>query len=101
MDICQSILKNNIDGLICSNTTTDHNYFGGEGGLSGEPLFLKSTSVLSFLRKNLGHDFPIISSGGVMSKSNFDGKIRAGADLVQIYTGFVYSGPLLVKEILK
>ena len=98
--ICESLLKNKIDGVICSNTTSDHNYFKGEGGLSGSPLLNKSTNVLKFIRKKLGKDFPIIASGGVMTANNFEEKLASGADLVQIYTGFIYEGPNLVKEII-
>ena len=98
--ICESLLKNKIDGVICSNTTSDHNYFKGEGGLSGSPLLNKSTNVLKFIRKKLGKDFPIIASGGVMTANNFEEKLASGADLVQIYTGFIYEGPNLVKKII-
>jgi len=100
LGICQSLLDNNIDGVICSNTTTNHDYFSGTGGLSGQPLFDASTLALRTLRKHLGSDFPIIASGGVMNKKSFDEKINSGADLVQIYTGFIYKGPSLIAEII-
>ena len=99
-EICDAIKSFNIDGVICSNTTSDHNYFNGEGGLSGSPLFSKSTTVLRFMRENLGKGYTIIASGGVMNINNYEEKIAAGADLVQIYTGFIYEGPALVDSII-
>ena len=99
--IFKSIADNKIDGLICSNTTTDHNYKGEKGGLSGAPLFNKSTEILKLARNSLGKEFPIIASGGVMNKDNYEEKLNAGASLVQIYTGFIYEGPALIKQILK
>ena len=98
--ICEAIKRNSIDGLICSNTTTDHNHISGLGGLSGEPLMGPSTETLRIARKFLGDQFPIIASGGVMSKEDYLQKIYAGADLVQIYTGFIYEGPKLILDIL-
>ena len=98
--ICEAIKDNSIDGLICSNTTTDHNYLSGSGGLSGKPLMKLSTKALSLSRKFLGDDFPIIASGGVMSAEDYYEKIESGADLVQIYTGFIYHGPQLIDDIL-
>ena len=99
-NICEAIKNNSIDGLICSNTTTDHNYLSGSGGLSGKPLMKLSTKALSLSRKFLGDGFPIIASGGVMSVKDYEEKLEYGADLVQIYTGFIYQGPQLIDEIL-
>ena len=99
-NICKAIKNNSIDGLICSNTTTDHNYLSGSGGLSGKPLMKLSTKALSLSRRFLGDDFPIIASGGVMSAEDYYEKIESGADLVQIYTGFIYHGPQLIDDIL-
>jgi len=99
-NICKAIKNNSIDGLICSNTTTDHNYLSGSGGLSGKPLMKLSTKALSLSRKFLGDGFPIIASGGVMSVKDYEEKLEYGADLVQIYTGFIYQGPQLIDEIL-
>jgi dihydroorotate dehydrogenase len=73
----------------------------GAGGLSGRPLEKKATEVIRYLRANLGKDFPIIGVGGIMSAEDALAKIEAGADLVQIYTGFIYEGPELVKRINK
>ena len=97
--ICKEVLDKNIDGIICSNTTISHNY-PFEGGLSGEELFEISNNALVSFRQYLGASFPIIASGGVMSRSNYERKLELGADLVQVYTGMIYKGPLLIKEIL-
>ena len=99
-DICKTLLKFSIDGLICTNTTINHNHISGSGGLSGKPLMRPSTETLRIARKFLGGKFPIIASGGVMSKEDYLKKIDAGADLVQIYTGFIYKGPKLIDDIL-
>ena len=97
--ICKEILDKDIDGIICSNTTVAHNY-NYQGGLSGEQLFdISNRSLISF-RSFLGSSFPIIGSGGVMSRHHFEKKLELGADLVQVYTGMIYRGPALVKDIL-
>ncbi|MEL0244028.1 MAG: dihydroorotate dehydrogenase (quinone) [Gammaproteobacteria bacterium] len=98
--ICSSIITCNMDGIICSNTTVDHDNKNGPGGLSGAPLKNKSTSILKFIKKISGDKISIIASGGVMSSMDYIEKINAGADLVQIYTGFIYEGPKLIKDIL-
>tara|TARA_Y100001970_G_scaffold282127_1_gene394340 strand:- start:569 stop:1489 length:921 start_codon:yes stop_codon:yes gene_type:complete len=99
-DICETLLRFSVDGLICTNTTVDHNHKSGSGGLSGKPLMEPSTETLKIARKFLGDEFPIIASGGVMSKEDYLKKIKAGANLVQIYTGFIYEGPKLIDDIL-
>ena len=99
-DIYETILRFSIDGLICTNTTVNHNHFSGSGGLSGEPLMEISTAILKKARKYLGDEFPIIASGGVMSKEDYLKKIEAGANLVQVYTGFIYEGPQLIDDII-
>ena len=98
-NICKEILDKDIDAIICSNTTISHNY-SQTGGLSGEELFEISNKTLISFRKFLGTTFPIIASGGVMSREHFEKKLKLGADLVQIYTGMIYEGPALVKDIL-
>ena len=97
--ICKEILDKDIDGIICSNTTIAHNY-NYQGGLSGEQLFEISNRCLTSVRSFLGSSFPIIASGGVMSRHHFEKKLELGADLVQVYTGMIYKGPALVKDIL-
>ena len=100
-EICESILANDIDGIICTNTTTNHNNDNGEGGISGTPLMDRSTEVLCLVRDIIGEKIPLIASGGVMSASDFNKKIESGASLVQIYTGFIFKGPKLIKDILE
>ncbi len=102
--IAATLKKNGIDGVIATNTTVaregvKHLMHGGEtGGLSGAPLLEASNRVLRQLRAELGSSYPIIGVGGVMSGADAVAKREAGADLVQIYTGFIYAGPPLVTE---
>jgi len=98
--ICNSILLNNIDGIICCNTTIDHDDENGLGGLSGAPLKAKSNMSLEKIRHIVGDRLPIIASGGVMTSSDYLEKLDKGANLVQIYTGFIFEGPKLIKDIL-
>ena len=91
-----------IDGLIATNTTVARDavanlpHASETGGLSGAPVFAASNRVIAQLRAALGPGYPIIGVGGVMSAADAQAKVRAGADLVQIYTGFIYQGPPLV-----
>lgn len=88
------------DGMICTNTTLDRLPGMNEaGGLSGKPLMWKSTSVLTKVRGNVGPDYPLIGVGGIFTPDDVRAKIAAGANLVQVYTGFVYEGPLLAKRL--
>ena len=98
-DICDLIKEHNIDGIISTNTTLRHDDVKG-GGISGSPLFKLSTEKLIEVRNLIGSDLPIIASGGVMNAQDFYEKITSGADLVQIYTGFIFEGPKLVKDVL-
>ena len=100
LNICNSIKTNSIDGLICTNTSLKDNSFGGNGGISGAPLIESSTEALKKVRSMMGEDFPIIASGGVMTVQDYENKIKSGATLVQIYTGFIYSGPKLIEDII-
>jgi dihydroorotate dehydrogenase len=94
-EICDVCVKR-ADGMICTNTTaTDR------GGLSGKPLMQKSTEVLAKVRACVGKDFPLVGVGGVFTAEDVQAKIRAGANLVQLYTGFVYEGPTIVKRLLR
>ncbi|MDR7033175.1 quinone-dependent dihydroorotate dehydrogenase [Mesorhizobium sp. BE184] len=104
-DIAAEVLEQRLDGVIVSNTTTTrpplHSRANGEpGGLSGTPLFERSTAVLARMRKFLGPQCAIIGLGGVNSAETALEKIRAGADLVQLYTGMIYAGPSLPGQIL-
>ncbi|NUZ06287.1 quinone-dependent dihydroorotate dehydrogenase [Piscinibacter koreensis] len=102
--VAAALQRHRIDGVIATNTTLDrsrvqHLPHGNEaGGLSGRPVFEASNRVIGQLRAALGASYPIIGVGGVMSGADAAAKIDAGADLVQIYTGFIYRGPALVPE---
>jgi dihydroorotate dehydrogenase len=93
-----------IDGLICTNTTIDrtaiagHRFANEAGGLSGRPVFEKSTAVLRGMVKRLAGRMPIVGVGGILSGDDAATKIAAGASLVQFYTGMVYRGPVLIEE---
>jgi dihydroorotate dehydrogenase len=93
-----------VDGVIATNTTTDrlpvegHPRAGEAGGLSGKPLYGRSTHVLRHLRSQLPDSIPIIGVGGIHTGADAVGKVTAGASLVQIYTGFVYRGPILIRQ---
>ena len=92
-----------LDGLIATNTTLDHSAVppasDQTGGLSGTPLLGRSNYVLQLLRQHT--DVPLIASGGVMTPESAYEKISAGASLVQLYTGFVYHGPALIRKIVE
>jgi len=102
--IAATLTRHRIDGVIATNTTiardaVQHLTHGGEaGGLSGAPVFEASNRVIAQLRAALGPDYPIIGVGGVLSAADARAKIAAGANLVQIYTGFIYKGPALVRD---
>jgi dihydroorotate dehydrogenase len=102
--IAATLRKNAIDGVIATNTTiardaVKHLPHGEEaGGLSGAPVLAASNRVIAQLRAALGAGYPIIGVGGVLSGADAQSKIAAGADLVQLYTGFIYKGPELVTE---
>ncbi|MDT8450788.1 MAG: quinone-dependent dihydroorotate dehydrogenase, partial [Wenzhouxiangellaceae bacterium] len=99
----EAIGDSGINGLIATNTTVERDAVAGmphadeAGGLSGRPLLEPSNRVLAAAREVLGEGFPIIGCGGVMTPDDARAKFRAGADLVQIYTGFIYHGPALVR----
>lgn len=105
--VAATIKRVGIDGVIGTNTTiardaVKHLPHGEEtGGLSGAPVFEASNRVIRQLRTALGSGVPIIGVGGVMSGDDARAKIAAGADLVQVYTGFIYKGPELVTEIAR
>jgi dihydroorotate dehydrogenase len=93
-----------IDGVIVSNTTVDRSELAGHplaaepGGLSGAPLYARSTAVLRKLRLRLDDSIPLIGVGGILSGADAAGKVSAGATLVQFYTGMIYRGPELIGE---
>ena len=100
-EICSCIMESKIDGIITSNTSVNHKNKNGYGGLSGSPLKYRATENLKFIKNIVGNKIPIIASGGVMSVADYQEKINAGADLVQVYTGFIFEGPKLIQDILK
>lgn len=96
-----------IDGVIASNTTIARDMIAGHplaneaGGLSGAPVREKSTALVTALHAELGTKLPIIASGGIMSAADAREKLDAGASLVQIYTGLIYQGTQLIKDIIR
>ena len=108
LDIIEIVQITQIDGIIATNTTIarsnlkcDLVYTEENGGLSGRPLAKRSTEVIRFLAEKSNKAFPIIGVGGIHSPEDALEKLDAGADLIQIYTGFIYEGPKLVKRINK
>lgn len=106
MDIIDIVNTTKIAGVIATNTTISREGLTSEhrnetGGLSGKPVRERSTEVIRFLAEKSGKSFPIIGVGGIHSAQDAKEKLAAGADLVQLYTGFIYEGPGLVKRINK
>ncbi|WP_179346366.1 quinone-dependent dihydroorotate dehydrogenase [Winogradskyella ursingii] len=106
MDIIDIVKTTKIDGVIATNTTISREGLFSEnkvemGGLSGQPLTKKSTEVIRFLAEKSNKAFPIIGVGGIHSVEDAIEKLDAGADLLQLYTGFIYEGPRLVRDINK
>ncbi|MCD9480346.1 quinone-dependent dihydroorotate dehydrogenase [Photobacterium phosphoreum] len=106
IQVCESLIRNKIDGVIGTNTTLDRTLVEGMdhcdemGGLSGRPLQNKSTDVIRKMAIALDGALPIIGVGGIDSAMAAREKMQAGAQLVQVYTGFIYHGPRLVKDIV-
>jgi dihydroorotate dehydrogenase len=107
-DIVLLTKETGIDGIVATNTTISREGLSasnadidaiGAGGLSGKPVFERSTEVLQYLNQAFKGSVPMIGVGGISNKANADAKLQAGAELVQIYSGFIYHGPALVKEI--
>ena len=102
--IAATLKRHGMDGVVATNTTLSRDAVKGlphaeeAGGLSGAPVLAQSNKIIALLRAALGPGFPIIGVGGVMSADDAVSKIRAGADVVQIYTGLIYAGPGLVKD---
>ncbi len=106
LDIIDIVAETKIDGVIATNTTISRDGLHDEnikeaGGLSGKPLSQRSTEVIRFLSEKSNKAFPIIGVGGIHSAKDALEKLEAGADLVQLYTGFIYEGPKLVAQINK
>lgn len=104
LDIIDIVETTKISGVIATNTTISREGLASAdreemGGLSGKPLTQRSTEVIRFLKDNSQSKFPIIGVGGIMTAEDAMDKFRAGASLVQVYTGFIYKGPQLIKDI--
>jgi dihydroorotate dehydrogenase len=109
-DIIEIVSVTKIDGIIATNTTLAREPLSyskkfieqiGMGGLSGKPLAKRSTEVIAYLKTTSKNAFPVIGVGGIHSVKDAMEKLDAGADLLQLYTGFVYEGPSLAKKINK
>ena len=106
LDIISIVKDTGLDGIIATNTTINRNNLKSVnknelGGLSGKPLTSRSTEVIKFISKNSNKTIPIIGVGGINTVADALEKFDAGADLIQIYTGFIYEGPNLIRSINK
>ena len=106
VQVTDSLVRHKVDGVIATNTTLDRhlvqglNHCNEVGGLSGRPVQLKSTQVIKLLSQELNGKLPIIGVGGIDSLIAAREKMDAGASLIQIYSGFIYHGPQLIKDIV-
>jgi dihydroorotate dehydrogenase len=107
-DIVEIVMESGIAGVIATNTTIDRTGLttaaaiaNEAGGLSGKPLTVRSTEVIRYLSQKSNKAFPIIGVGGIHSPQDAKDKLEAGASLIQLYTGFIYEGPGIVKRICK
>ena len=107
-EIIQVILEVKLDGIIATNTTVSREYLKtntwkvkeiGAGGLSGKPLKNRSTEIIKYIAQHSNKSFSIIGVGGIHSPEDAIEKFAAGADLIQLYTGFIYEGPRLIRAI--
>jgi len=107
-EVIEIVDKTGIQGIVAVNTTITRNHLStpaitiqniGNGGLSGAPLRQKATSIIRYLTEKSGKAFPVIGVGGIFTPEDALEKFHAGADLVQVYTGFVYEGPMIAKRI--
>jgi dihydroorotate dehydrogenase len=109
-DIIAIVRETGISGIVATNTTIDRSGLqtaqtvvdaAGAGGLSGKPLRARATEVIRYISRKSGGTIPIIAAGGIFTAEDALEKLRAGASLVQVYTGFIYEGPMIVKKICK
>lgn len=109
-DIVEIVQTTGIDGVVATNTTIDRSKLKtdkstveniGAGGLSGKPLRERATEVIQYLHDKSGGKFPIIAVGGIYTAADAMEKLKAGASLVQVYTGFIYEGPAIARNICK
>jgi dihydroorotate dehydrogenase len=108
-DVIDLAMEINLDGLVATNTTISREGLGLQssvvsrqsGGLSGLPLKQRSTEVVKYICQKTNGKIPVIASGGIFTGADANEKINAGASLVQVWTGFIYEGPAIVKRICK
>jgi dihydroorotate dehydrogenase len=109
-NVIKVVISNNINGIVATNTTIDRSNLKSEkayiesigtGGLSGMPLMQASTDIVQHIENKTNGELPIIAVGGIFSKQDAVDKFKAGAELVQLYTGFIYKGPHLIRKINK
>ena len=109
-DVVDLALEIKLDGIVATNTTIDRSGLQtpesqlaaiGAGGLSGKPVKEKSTEIVRYIHDKTGGQVPVIASGGIFTAADAQEKIAAGASLVQVWTGFIYEGPAIVKNICK
>lgn len=107
-DVVDLALEIQLDGLVCSNTTTGRNGLlsskekiekAGPGGLSGKPLKERATALVNYIHQRTGGEIAVIASGGIFTAEHAKEKLNSGASLVQVWTGFIYEGPGIVKNI--
>ena len=109
-DVVDLALEIKLDGLVAANTTISRERLLtpmtevtsiGAGGLSGKPLSARSTEMVNYIVQKTNGEVPVIASGGIFTGSDAKDKIAAGASLVQVWTGFIYEGPAIVKQICR
>lgn len=107
-DVIDIVTQQKIDGIVATNTTIGRSGLTltpekinkiGDGGLSGKPLTSRSTEIIRYISERTGGKIPIIGVGGIMTAEDALEKLKAGASLVQLYTGFIYEGPSLIRKI--
>jgi dihydroorotate dehydrogenase len=109
-DVINLALEIKLDGLVATNTTISRDNLStpkekveamGAGGLSGAPLKMRSDEIVQYIYTKTNGQIPVIGSGGIFTTGDARAKLNAGASLVQVWTGFIYEGPLIVKKIMK
>ena len=109
-DVIDLALEIKLDGLVATNTTITRDKLitqdtelkmMGAGGLSGLPVQKRSTEIVHYIHQKTNRQIPIIASGGIFTAADAQEKLHAGASLVQVWTGFIYEGPAIVKNICK
>jgi len=107
-DVIELAKEINLDGLVATNTTISREGLTtvpaevekiGAGGLSGKPVKQRSTEVLNYIYSKTAGTIPVIGSGGIFTGIDAQEKIKSGADLIEVWTGFIYEGPFIVKKI--